>query len=79
METQSLSSSSATFTNSSFAQTSTFSLNQTSQSIVSDSQNETEEKSKDMKPSYKETETKYRVSIKLTNKSDLRTLLTDEK
>ncbi len=66
METQSLASSSVTFTDSSNVQNTNVQNTQFSldQSLAS-------------KPKYKETETKYRVSIKLTNKLDLQQLLTD--
>jgi hypothetical protein len=55
-----------------------FSLNQSSTPLEK-TETEAGDKSKDQKSKYKEAETKYRVSIKLTNKLDLKTLLTDEK
>lgn len=78
MQTQSFASSSATFTNSVVTEKSAFSLDQSS-NIQNRTENEADDKTKDQKTKYKDAETKYRVSIKLTNKLDLKTLLTDEK
>lgn len=62
------------------AQSSAFSLNQSQQTVQNRSlKSESKEISKVTDRKYKETETKYRVSIKLTNKLDLKALLTDEK
>lgn len=76
METQSLASSTVSFPDSSH--TSMLSLNQ-NQSMASNTETKSYENSKGKKPKYKEIETKYRVSIKLTKKLDLTTLLTDDK
>ena len=78
METQSFASSSVSFSNSAVTEKSMFSLNQSS-SLLDKTESQVGDKTKDQKSNskYKDVETTYRVSIKLTRKLDLKNLLTD--
>lgn len=57
-----------------------FSLNQSSSSLLDKTESQAGDKTKDptFNSKYKDAETTYRVSIKLTKKLDLKNLLTDE-
>ena len=57
-----------------------FSLNQSSSSLLDKTESQAGDQTKDQKfnSKYKDAETTYRVSIKLTKKLDLKNLLTDE-
>ena len=80
METQSFASSSVSFGSSAVTEKSIFSLNQSSSSLLDKTESQAGNKTKDQKfnSKYKDAETTYRVSIKLTKKLDLKNLLTDE-
>jgi hypothetical protein len=80
METQSFASSSVSFGSSAVTEKSMFSLNQSSSSLLDKTESQAGDKTKDptFNSKYKDAETTYRVSIKLTKKLDLKNLLTDE-